>query len=157
MLTIGKVCDAAKKGNMKKIATGLCQNMNKRFGIENYHQLVMQTVQPVNPDLVQYFAKAIEEKKDLKTRDSNLHDFIQAKKNEVRMSGFGGFNGMQKMNSQNVLGENFLAQQVGDQNNYNQMNYMQNNQQQQQQQNMMFQQNNGFGNQNNGFGFPQNF
>lgn len=157
MLTIGKVCDSAKKGNMKKIATRLCQDMNKRFGIENYHQLVMQTVQPVHPELVQYFAKAIEEKKDLKTRDSNLHDFIQAKKYEARMSNVGGFNSMQKMNSQNILGENFLAQQVGEQNhNYNQMNYMQNNQQQQQQ-NMMFQQNNGvFGN-NNGFGFPQNF
>jgi len=156
MLTLGKLIDAAKKGTMKKIATGICQNMNKRFGIENYHQLVMQTVQPTHPELVQHLAKAIEDKRDNKSRDSSLHDFIQVKKYEARMSGFGGFNGMQKMNSQNILGENFLDKQVGDQSlkySQNQMSYMPHNQQQQQQnyQNPAL-----FGN-NSGFGFPQNF
>lgn len=125
MLTLGKIMDSAKKGNMKKWATDLCIGMDNRFGRENYQELVLSTVAIQRPDLAQYLAKAIEDKKEVKHRDSNFHDFRQEKRKTMKATGFGmnpmkmggGFQGMDSFNDSNVLKEN----QYGNMN----MNHMQ--------------------------------
>lgn len=127
MLTLGKIMDSAKKGNMKKWATDLCIGMYNRFGRENYQELVMSTVANQNPELAQYLAKAIEDKKEIvKTRESNFHEFMQEKRKTMKAANFGmnsmkmggGFQGMGSFNDANVLKEN---QQYGNMN----MNHMQ--------------------------------
>ena len=118
--TLGKIMDSAKKGNMKKWATNLCINLYKRFGAENYKQLVMSTIGNQNPELVPYLAKAIEDKKDSKSRESHIHEIKQDKMNKAMMNQvqnqnqnqFGMMNNMQKMNPQTLLGQPLQGKQA---------------------------------------------
>ena len=127
MLTLGKTLDSAKKGNMKKWAGDLCINTCKLFGIENYYQLIQNTLGN-HLDLAQHLVKAVEEKKEL-TGESRIKGLVQETKLKVRMSQFGG-NMQQKMNPQTVLGQpmnnggfygnnNFLMDNINNMGGYN--------------------------------------
>lgn len=129
MITLAKMLDSAKKGNMKKWATQLCQSICNLFGMENYVSLVQGTMAEQPAEITQHLAKAIEEKKETK-RESKIHDFVQEQKKMMRYSmyqnnnnnnqggfnsfdnnenqmQFNGFGNQQKMNSQNILGDQF--------------------------------------------------
>jgi len=158
MLTLGQLIDCAKKGNMKKLATSLCQDMYRRFGVENYKDLVLATVGQSHPQFLPFFEKAVEEKKDPKLRNLEFSEF----RKEKRMSTAFAYQ-QQKMNPQSVLGDPFGGQYFdqGLQYQNNQMNYMPN------MQNMQnYQQGNIYNNGNQqssllngqiGLNFPQNY
>ena len=165
MLTLGKLLDCAKKGNMKKEAQKLCQEMYMRFGVENYKELILNTVGPVHPEFLTYFEKAVEEKKDYKAKNAEFTSY----RKEIRKSTvYGAYNNQQKMNPQSVPGDPFGAQQ---QQYYNQTLHYQNNQMPYNMQNMQnmpngYQQSDMFNNNNQqssllngqmGLGFPQNY
>lgn len=123
MLSLAKIMDSAKKGNMKKWATEVCWGIDQRFGRENYQELVITYVANENMDLAQYLAKAVEEKKDVKTKDSGFHDFVQEKKKTLRLNTFDWAHSNNKMNNtieeqRPILGDIQYGNQMNMQNSY---------------------------------------
>ena len=81
MITLAKIIDSAKKGNMKTWAQEICISMIELFGIENYYSLIQNTLGEQRIEYAKILVKTVEEKaKKNNKRESNIGGFI----NEVK-------------------------------------------------------------------------